>query len=76
MKLFTNGGTCATPASRDKIRARQEMRAILNGYATAAERDMQQRKRNEQRMDACKNGMGATYLLHPDNQGVSWRGGL
>lgn len=38
--------------------------------------DMTLKQRNEARIKARKRDMGAAYLLHPDNQGVSWRGGL
>ena len=48
MKLFKNGGTCATP--------------------------MTQQQRNQARIKARIREMGAAYLLHPDNKGVSWRG--
>lgn len=34
---------------------------------------IQLRRRNRARIEACKDQMGAAYLLHPDNQGVGWR---
>jgi len=34
---------------------------------------IQLRRRNQARIEAMKESMGAAYLLHPDNQGVGWR---
>jgi hypothetical protein len=33
-------------------------------------------QRNKARIKAVIRSMGAAYLLHPENQGVNWRGGL
>lgn len=29
-------------------------------------------ERNRERIERCKQAMGAAYLLHPDNKGVKW----
>ena len=34
---------------------------------------IQLRRRNQARIEAMKDRMGSTYLLHPDNKGVDWR---
>jgi len=57
MKLFKQGGTCATKASKQ---------AIL---------DVQRERRYNEARELAKQWLGADYLLHPDNKGVSWRGG-
>ena len=33
---------------------------------------IQLRRRNQARIEAMKESMGAAYLLHPDNKGVGW----
>lgn len=34
--------------------------------------DAQRKRRNATRVEMVKDRMGAEYLLHPENKGVSW----
>tara|TARA_R110000765_G_scaffold244631_1_gene346841 strand:+ start:307 stop:483 length:177 start_codon:yes stop_codon:yes gene_type:complete len=38
--------------------------------------DAQRDRRYNEERELAKQWLGVRYLMHPENQGVSWRGGL